>query len=114
MSVMDCLWVLRVLDNRIRGGQAGKMLKELNKYPLKSSCMDLLIRHQNRNKLTALADECLDQFLRSEQLRAALRPKTVLAVDSEGRAVVVGASVEYNRLVRKAVEVVMGLQGVGG
>jgi hypothetical protein len=55
-SVSDCLWVMRVLDNRIRGGLASKMLKELYQYPLKSSCMDLLIRHQNRSKLTALSE----------------------------------------------------------
>lgn len=51
----DCMWVMRVIDNRIRGGQASKMLKELSKYPLKSSCMDLLIRQQSRPKLSALA-----------------------------------------------------------
>jgi hypothetical protein len=62
VSVMDVMWVMRVLDNRIRGGLAAKMLKELTKYPLKSSCMDLLIRQQNRNKLSALADECLCQL----------------------------------------------------
>jgi hypothetical protein len=27
ISVMDCIWVMRVLDNRIRGGLAAKMLK---------------------------------------------------------------------------------------
>lgn len=55
ITFADCMWVLRVVDNRIRGGQAGKMLKELSKYPLKSSCMDLLIRQVNRTRLTALA-----------------------------------------------------------
>jgi hypothetical protein len=39
ISLGDCMWVVRVVDNRIRGGQAAKMLKELSKYPLKSSCM---------------------------------------------------------------------------
>jgi len=55
----DCLWVMRVVDNRIRGGQASKMLKELSKYPCKSSCMDLLIRQVSRHKLQALAEECV-------------------------------------------------------
>lgn len=27
LSLMDCMWVLRVLDNRIRGGLAPKMIK---------------------------------------------------------------------------------------
>ena len=53
------MWVVRVIDSRIKGGQAGKMLKELSKYPLKSSCMDLLIRQQNRPKLMGLVDEVL-------------------------------------------------------
>ena len=48
-----------MVDNRVRGGQAGKMLKELSKYPLKSSCMDLLIRQVNRGRLGSLAEECV-------------------------------------------------------
>ncbi len=56
MTVMDFMWIMRVLDQRIAGGLAGKMLKELVKYPLKSSAMDLLIRNQNRNKLMGLAE----------------------------------------------------------
>lgn len=59
ISMSDCLWVMRVVDNRIRGGQASKMLKELSKYPCKSSCMDLLIRQVSRHKLQALAEECV-------------------------------------------------------
>lgn len=27
ISAMDCMWVMRMIDNRIRGGMAGKMLK---------------------------------------------------------------------------------------
>ena len=54
ITFADCMWIMRVIDNRIRGGQAAKMLKELSKYPLKSSCMDLLIRQVNRGKLTSL------------------------------------------------------------
>ena len=50
----DFMWIMRVIDNRIRGGQAAKMLKELSKYPLKSSCMDLLIRQVNRGRLSEL------------------------------------------------------------
>lgn len=53
---------MRVVDNRVRGGQAGKMLKELSKYPLKSSCMDLLIRQVNRGRLSSLAEECVQAF----------------------------------------------------
>ena len=59
-SVGDFMWIMRVVDNRIRGGQAGKMLKELSKYPLKSSCMELLIRQVSRSRLTALAEECIN------------------------------------------------------
>ncbi len=80
-SPMDCLWVLRVVDHRIRAGQAGKMMRELNKYPLKSSCMDLLIRQQNRPKIAALMEECLKLLVDSETLKAAWRPKRVLACD---------------------------------
>ena len=56
------MWVMRVIDVRIRGGQAGKMLRELSKYPLKSSCMDLLIRQVSRGKLTGLAEECIGMW----------------------------------------------------
>lgn len=85
---MDCLWVLRVVDHRIRAGQAAKMMRELNKYPLKSSCMDLLIRQQNRPKIGALVEECLNGIVESEMLRVAWRPRRVLACDPEGRAIV--------------------------
>lgn len=55
LSLMDLMWMLRVIDHRIAGGLATKMLKELIKYPLKSSNMDLLIKGQHRNKLIGLA-----------------------------------------------------------
>jgi hypothetical protein len=48
--------------------------------------MDLLIRHQNRNKLTALSDECLTVLVGSEHLLAALKPRAVLRVDSGGKS----------------------------
>jgi hypothetical protein len=75
--------------------------------------MDLLIRHQNRNKLTALADDCLLQFSRSEQLLHALKPRAVLAVDGEGKPYVVVENVDYNRLIRRGIEIFggMGLRG---
>lgn len=102
------MWVLRVVDLRIRGGLAAKMVKELVKYPLKSSCMQLLIKHLNRNKLTALADECLVQLAKS-QLTGGLRPRRVLGTQPDGRAVVLSVNVEYNRLVRKGIEQFMGM-----
>ena len=75
--------------------------------------MDLLIKHQNRNKLTALAEDCLSEFGASEQLARVLRPRVVLAVDSEGKPLVVLGNVEWNRLIRKAIELLggMGLRG---
>jgi len=51
--------------------------------------MDLLIRHQNRNKLTALSDECLTGLVASEHLLAALKPRVVLRVDGDGKSTVV-------------------------
>lgn len=71
--------------------------------------MDLLIRHQNRSKLTALADDCLAQFLCSEQLLAALKPRPVLATDVCGKPFVVFGNVDYNKLLRRGVEVLAGL-----
>ena len=35
----DFLWLLRVIDHRIAGGLASKMMKDLAKYPLKTSKM---------------------------------------------------------------------------
>ena len=37
--IMDFIWLLRVIDHRIAGGSASKMVKELLKYPLKTSKM---------------------------------------------------------------------------
>ena len=62
VSFGDFMWIMRVLDNRVRGGQAGKMLKELSKYPLKSSCMDLLIKQISRGRLSSLAEECVSRL----------------------------------------------------
>lgn len=33
------MWLMRVIDHRIAGGAAAKMIKELAKYPLKTSKM---------------------------------------------------------------------------
>jgi len=63
---MDCIWVMRMIDNRIKGGMVVKMMKELNKYPIKSACIDLLIRHQNRNKLMVLTDNCIKEYTESQ------------------------------------------------
>lgn len=71
--------------------------------------MDLLIRHQNRNKLSALADDCLLRFSTSQEVEALLRPRPVLATDAEGRPFVVTDSVHYNRLIRKGIEVLLGM-----
>lgn len=75
--------------------------------------MDLLIKHQNRNKLTALAEDCVSQFSVSEELLEVLRPRVVLAVDLEGKPLVLHGNVELNRLIRKAIDlfVGMGLRG---
>jgi hypothetical protein len=44
--------------------------------------MELLIRHQNRNKLTALVDGCMNEFSSSEHFLKALRPRAVLGCDA--------------------------------
>jgi hypothetical protein len=42
---------MRVIDHRIAGGSAQKMIKELIKYPLKTSKMDIMLRNQNKKKI---------------------------------------------------------------
>ena len=79
ITFSDCMWVMRVVDNRIRGGQAAKMLKELSKYPLKSSCMDLLIRQVNRSRISSLVDECQESLCNVE-VWGTLRPRVVLGL----------------------------------
>ena len=54
MHLIDFLWVIRVIDHRIAGGLATKMVKELAKYPLKTSKMELIIKNQNRKKMAGL------------------------------------------------------------
>lgn len=51
--------------------------------------MDLLIRHQNRSKLTGLADECLSEWVGSEYLLSALKPRAVLRVEADGKCALV-------------------------
>ena len=70
---------MRVVDNRIRGGQTSKMLKELSKYPLKSSCMDLLIRQVNRSRISSLVEECQESLCNVE-VWGSLRPRVVLGL----------------------------------
>lgn len=87
ISMSDCLWVMRVVDNRIRGGQASKMLKELSKYPCKSSSMELLIRQVNRHKLQALAEDCVSGMV-GEGIVSQLHPRVVLGLEESGRPTV--------------------------
>lgn len=56
MSLNDFIWLLRVIDHRIAGGLAAKMVKELAKYPLKTSKMELVVRNQNKKKLSNLTE----------------------------------------------------------
>ena len=43
MSFMDVMWIMRAIDSRIAKGNT-KILKELAKYPLRTSKMDKLIK----------------------------------------------------------------------
>jgi hypothetical protein len=43
MSFMDVMWILRGIDSRIAKGNT-KILKELAKYPLRTSKMDKIIK----------------------------------------------------------------------
>ena len=54
LHLNDYIWLLRVIDHRIAGGAAAKMIKQLTKYPLKTSKMELVIRNQNKKKITGL------------------------------------------------------------
>ena len=60
LNIADCLWILRIVDIRIKGGQSNKMLKELSKYPFKSSSLDLLIRQLSRPKLGLMVQDVLE------------------------------------------------------
>lgn len=104
----DCMWVMRVVDNRIRGGQASKMLKELSKYPSKSSCMELLIRQVNRHKLTNLAEECINS-LNGQNIVQQLQPRVVLGLEESGRPIVLHENVEYNKRIRKVLDCLVNL-----
>lgn len=44
VTFMDVMWFMRAIDSRIAKGNVSKMLKELAKYPLRSSKMDKLIK----------------------------------------------------------------------
>ena len=43
ISFMDVMWIMRAIDSRIAKGNT-KILKELAKYPLRTSKMDKLIK----------------------------------------------------------------------
>lgn len=49
MTFMDIMWVMRAIDARIAKGNVPKMLKQLAKYPLRSSKIQKLIKIQNKN-----------------------------------------------------------------
>lgn len=57
--------MMRIIDHRIAGGAASKMIKELAKYPLKTSKMDLVIRSQNKKKLANIAQAFIEKYLQS-------------------------------------------------
>ena len=42
------------------------MMKELIKYPLKTSKMEIVVKYQNRKKLSNLAEEFAEKYLQSE------------------------------------------------
>lgn len=62
---MDFIWLMRLIDHRIAGGAASKMIKEMIKYPLKSSKMELVIRSQNRKKINELTETFIVNYLES-------------------------------------------------
>ena len=43
MSFMDVMWIMRGMDSRIAKGNT-KIVKELSKYPLRTSKMDKIIK----------------------------------------------------------------------
>jgi hypothetical protein len=43
MSFMDVMWIMRGIDSRIAKGNT-KIVKELSKYPLRTSKMDKIIK----------------------------------------------------------------------
>jgi hypothetical protein len=40
----DVVWIMRAIDSRISKGNVSKMMKELAKYPLRTSKLDKLIK----------------------------------------------------------------------
>ena len=66
LHLNDFIWLLRVIDHRIAGGGAAKMIKELAKYPLKTSKMDIVVRNQNKKKLSNLTENFIQSYIESE------------------------------------------------
>lgn len=90
---MDFMWLLRVIDHRISGGLASKMVKELAKYPLKTSKMEMVVKSQNRKKLTNLTEEFVGKYVESEEHKGLIRPRTVLELDESQRPIAVRESI---------------------
>lgn len=67
MHLNDYIWLLRVIDHRIAGGAAAKMMKELAKYPLKTSKMELVMRNQSKKKLMNLSESFIQKYLESDE-----------------------------------------------
>ena len=61
--LMDYIWLFRVIDHRIAGGAASKMIKELIKYPIKTSKMEIVVRTQNKRKISQLTEESIVSYL---------------------------------------------------
>lgn len=79
-------------------------MKELIKYPLKTSKMDLIIRSQNRKKITNLSDQFIEAYIESEDHKELLNPKIVLDLDSDQKPITIAENVKYNRNLREYIE----------
>lgn len=80
------------------------MMKELAKYPLKSSKMELVVRNQNKKKLSNLTQNFIQKYLSSDQHEKMLKPKPVLKLDQQHKPVIINESIEENKKLKKYVE----------
>lgn len=86
-SLFDYIWMLRVVDLRISNGGASKLYKIVAKLPIKSSKIEMIAKHQNKNQLSNFTDQFLKEYLK-EQINV-LKSFPVLELDESRRPIII-------------------------
>lgn len=66
--------------------------------------MELMIRNQNKKKITNITDAFIQKYLESPQHQAILKPRPVLGLDHDQKPIILHKNVEYNKSLKAYVD----------